>query len=99
MNIGDKMKYNIGSRFKWFGKRIVLDDIKVGEVFGAKGCFNVALRTKKGFILVDTDCDLWVPSLGKEFPTGQADSYWFSCGGQYYKLPKKTQQLYYVPEE
>ena len=78
-------RFNIGEPCKW-------GDIAVGEVFGQKGCFEIYLKTgedKK--LLLDCDWSWGHIDMGGEWTT--------TLKNHIYKLPKETQELYYIPEE
>jgi hypothetical protein len=92
-----KDRFVIGPRYEW-------EDIKVGEVFGAEGCFGVFYKESDwSVILIDTDEKVAQPYLGTSL---NLDVFYITLDDTrcydldfLYKLPKETQQLYYQPIE
>ena len=81
------LRYKIGPECKW-------EDIKVGEVFGAEGCFWVGYKISDISLIVidsDTECNS-NEDYGNQYSIEIADLYTHA----YRKLPKETQQLYYI---
>ena len=79
-----KERRNLGKRCDW-------DDIKVGEVFGKSGCFQVLYKkTKYPRDSILLSCD-WGLNLSD---SRIGEKGWIISTGRSYKLPKETQELW-----
>jgi len=74
------------------GKPCNWSDIKVGEVYGVKGCFNIRYKVSESRAIHLDDDWLYRDLRGMERVVG------FETYEQVYKLPKKTQELWLVTE-
>jgi len=90
----DIERLNLGEPCLW-------KDIKVGEVFGSKGCFAVFYKTSgKSVVLLDSDEKVNNNLIGTDRAIFNIANYTTIkatprfCWFQFYKLPKATQELW-----
>ena len=81
------------------------EDIKVGEVFGGKGCFNILYKeSETEAVLISSDVAWFQDMFIGNILTRTEDALFDKsvCETEYlikgfYKLPKDTQELFLVP--